>query len=151
MRGQLPISCMCFCFFAHKNCSTRAVILVARTLLSKIFLVVFAFLIAKIVMQGQQLCKASYLYLFLFFAYKNCNAGVALPAISMPAIVAFLPNISLAVFAFLITKIVTWGQQLQIYQQQLYQPGCRYLFLLFNCKNHNVGAINISTRLQVHL
>lgn len=41
------------------NCSIKAVAIdipVARTFLSNMYLVIFIFLIAKIVMQGQQLC-----------------------------------------------------------------------------------------------
>lgn len=47
-----------FCFFTYTA---------AKTLLSNTFLTVFAFLIAKIVIQRQQLCQANYMYLFLLF------------------------------------------------------------------------------------
>ena len=46
--------------------------------------------------------QVGYTYIFCFFAYKNCSAGVV-----MPATRALLSKTFLAVFAFLIAKITT--------------------------------------------
>lgn len=45
----------------------RAAIQIARAILSKTFLAVFIFLIAKIAMWEQQIYQAGYIYLFLLF------------------------------------------------------------------------------------
>lgn len=57
------------------------------------------------------------MYIFSFFVYKNYNIGAIVPAISMPvadllAVGAFLSNLSLAIFVFLIARITTQEYQL---------------------------------------
>ena len=81
----------------------------AGAFISNRSLAVFAFLIAKMVTRGQQLVKPVVHTCFRFFACKNCNTGTAA---GVPAAGAFLSNRFLAVFVFLIAKIVTRGQQL---------------------------------------
>lgn len=72
-----------------------------------------------------------------------------MPAAGMSIVKTFLSNTSLAVFVFLIAKITMRKQQLQVCQQQLYQPGCKYLFSLSNRKNRNAEATDVLARLQV--
>ena len=71
-----PVICMCFRFFVYKNCNKKAAanVPVAKTFLSNIFFTVFAFLIAKIVIWGQQVIKLVIHTCFCFLPYKNCNA-----------------------------------------------------------------------------
>ncbi len=87
---------------------------------------------------------------FRFFAGKNRIAGEA--AADMPAAGTFLFNTSLAVFAFLLVKIVTRGSQLawrQTYrkEQLVYRQIVtrRPAFHFFARENRNVGAAGLET------
>lgn len=53
--------------------------LVAKTLLSNIYLVTFAFLITKITMLGQQLVRPVICICYHFSACKNCNLRAIMP------------------------------------------------------------------------
>lgn len=133
---------------------------------------VFAFSLIKIVTQGQlsqQLVRPVVRTCFRFFACENWNVGAAVPVAGMAAVVAFLSNTSLAIFAFSIAdvgvaagavsswlyvpvfafpliKIVIRGQQLQ-----MCQAGCTYLFLLSTYKNCNVGAAVAGVSKRSHI
>lgn len=49
----------------------QTTMLTAEVFLFKIFSTIFAFSIIKIIMQGQQLCQANYIYLFLLFQLQK--------------------------------------------------------------------------------
>ena len=104
--GATAVVHTCFCFFARKNCNagTAADVLVAGAFLSNRSLAVFAFLIAKIVTREKQLVRLVIHMCFHFFACKKSRAGAAT---GLLAAGASLSNISLAVFAFLIAKMIT--------------------------------------------
>ena len=68
---------------------------------------IFTFLLIKIITKEQlcqQLVKLVKHICFYFFAYKNDNAGVAIPRASMPA--AVLSWLYILIFAFLLVKII---------------------------------------------
>lgn len=68
-----------FCYFACKNRSVGAAILAEKVFLSNTFLIIFAFLITKLAMLGQQLVILVVYTYFRFFACKKCNMGVTIP------------------------------------------------------------------------
>ena len=77
--------------------------LITKTFISNRLLAVFTILIVKIVIWKQKLVRPIVYICFCFFVCKNYNARAAA---SVPAARFFLSNISLAVFVFLIAKIV---------------------------------------------
>lgn len=74
---------------------------------SNISLAIFAFLIIKIVKKRQQLIRLVVYMYFCFFICKNWKMETA---VGVPTAEAFLSNMFLVVFAFLIVEIVTQGQ-----------------------------------------
>lgn len=67
-----PVAHICFYFFACKSYNAEAAMLIVGVLVAGAFLLntfpaIFAFLIVKIAMQGQQLCYISQTYLFSLF------------------------------------------------------------------------------------
>lgn len=83
--------------------------LVAKTFLSNTFLAVFAFVIAKMITQGQQLVKP---VIYMCFCFVTCENHIAEVAASLILARSLLSNIFLAVFAFLIAKMIILGYQL---------------------------------------
>ncbi len=94
-QGQLcqqlvkPVARTCFYFFAHKNRNAGVVMPGARmpaAISSQSHVLVFAFPLVKIITRGQlcqQLVKPVTHMCFRFSAYKNRNAGVAMPVVGM--------------------------------------------------------------------
>lgn len=72
--------------------------LIAKAFLSKIFLVVFAFLIAKLQYRSSNFVMPVVYTYFQFFTYKFCNTKIA--------ILAAYRVFYIYIFVFLITNII---------------------------------------------
>ncbi len=122
MRGQLcqqlvrPVARTCFCFSAGKNRNTGAVMPasgIPAALSGRSHILVFAFPLVKIIIQGQlcqQLVRPVAHTCFRFFACKNRNAS---SYASSRYASSRSSRSHVRVFAFSLVKIITRGQLCQ--------------------------------------
>ena len=98
MPGQLYVSSILAFLFINIVIAEIAVGIPAKeAFIFNRLLAIFAFLIVKIVTQGQKLVR---LFVYTYFCYFNCKNYNSRVAASMPVVKAFLFNTFLAIFIF---------------------------------------------------